>query len=161
ADRDALLANLYSRAGRLEDAAAVYKTILADPAATPNALVAGASFFATSGQPDLTDRFLDRLQTTSMTPGTIEMLRAQLDEVRGLPQQALQTLTAAAKAHPEVEQVWQELSGFYLRQGNLDEADKAAAAGLKAIPSAAGLSAMRLQIGRMRPLNLRELGSLL
>jgi tetratricopeptide (TPR) repeat protein len=156
-DRDAILANLYSRAGRVAEATALYQKVLDDPTARVESLGAGANFFAASNQPDMVNKFIGRLQTLSMAPGTIEVIRAELDEMAGKPQDAVTALLLAAKAHPSVEQLWQELSGVYLRQGKLDQADTAAVTGLEAIPNAPGLMAMRSQIDRIRTVGVRDI----
>jgi tetratricopeptide (TPR) repeat protein len=105
----------------------------------------------------MVNKFIDRLQTLSMAPGTIEVIHAELDEMAGKPQDAVTALLLAAKAHPSVEQLWQELSGVYLRQGKLDQADTAAVTGLEAIPNAPGLMAMRVQIERIRTIGVRDI----
>lgn len=160
-DRDALLAGLYRRSGRLDDASALYRKLLNEPAAGADALAGGAEYFALANQSDLSERFLARLQSMPLNPGTIDIIRAHIAELRGAPKQAIDALVAGAEAHPQAEQVWRELSGFYLRLGQLDEADKAAGQGLKAMPASDTLAAMRTQIARLRVLTPQEAGPLL
>lgn len=158
---EALLAGLYVRSGRLDDASALYLKLLDDPAAGPNALAAGASFFAASGKPDQADRFVERLQKANLSPGALEILKAHLFEMQGKRQEAAQVLTDASKAHSGAEQVWIELAGLYLRNGKIDMAEKVVADGVGAIPSAPKLSAMRQEIALMRPLGPQDVGPLL
>jgi len=159
--RDALLGQLYSRAGRTADASAAYKRVLDAPGAEADPLAAAAQFFAASGQQDLSDQCVARIQKLAVRPGSIDILRAHLAEMRGARQQELDILLAASKATPQVEQVWQELSGLYLRFGRLDDAEKTADQGLQAIPKASGLPAMKTQIGRIRSIGPERLGRLL
>ena len=156
-NRDGLLAQLYIHAGRMEDAAALYKKILANVNAGPDALGAGANFFASSKQPELASLFVERLKKMPMAPGTAELLQAHLYEVEGQLKSALESLQEVAKARPQSERAWLELSGFYLRFGRLDDADKAAAQGLTSIPASVDLATMRLEIEHIRSLNTRDI----
>lgn len=156
----ALLAQLYQRAGRPEDAASMYQKILNAPDAQPAWLEAGAEFFAVSKRPGESEPFLERLKKMPMKPGTLDVLQSHLAELRNQPREALASLVDGVKAHPQVEQLWQELSGFYLRSGQLDAGDKAAADGLNSIPDSQDLKSMRVQLARLRSLGSQELGSL-
>ena len=158
---DALLASIYNQAGWVEEAGAAYRKVLDAPAADADALAAGAEFFAASGQSNVADQFLARLQKTPLRPGALDIVRARTAELLGSPGQELQILIVAARSTPKAEQVWQELAGFYLRQGELDRADQAALEGLKNLPSSATLQAMHTQIGRIRWIGLDHAGPLL
>src|SRR6185312_17211972 len=114
------------------DAQSLYERVLQDPAATADALVAGAEFFAAEKQPDIADKFLNRLDKAPFKPGALAVLRARLQQVGDQPEKAIATLVAASKEFPGVAQVWQELSGALLRVGKLNEADQAARDGAKA-----------------------------
>jgi len=59
-----------------------------------------------------------------MASGTAELLQAHLYEVEGQLKLALQSLQQATQMRPPSERAWLELSGFYLRFGKLDDADK-------------------------------------
>ena len=159
--RDALLARLYGRTGRADQATALYKKLLDEPSVGAQGLIEAAEFFAASHQRELCDRFLARLEKVPLSPGTIDVVRANLQEVGGSPEESRQILVAAAQVHPNVEQVWQELAGFYLRHGNLSEADAAAADGLQSIPSSPVLTAMRTEIARIRSIGLAGLSRLI
>lgn len=158
--RDALLAALYRRTGRSDDADRLYRQILQEPAPDPAALGNAAEFFASRHDPKTEQQFVDRLQKMPLRPGTIELLKAHIEELYGSPQNALQILESAANANPGVEQVWQELAGFYLRHNALDQAERAVARGLKTIPASPLLLATREHIGRLRALNGQGLAPL-
>jgi predicted Zn-dependent protease len=156
-----LLANLYLRAGRADDARNTFQQIIDDPAATPSGLVHAADFFASSQQAGKADQCLARLKRMKLDDASADVLRAHLQEQEGHARDAARTLIEATRAHPHAEQAWQELSGLHLRNGNLDEADQVAAAGLHAIPHAPMLTAMREQITRLHTLDHRDLLPLL
>ncbi|HEY2588154.1 MAG TPA: tetratricopeptide repeat protein [Tepidisphaeraceae bacterium] len=159
--RDDLLANLCLRAGRMDDARKAFQKILDDPAAAPSGLVHAADFFAASHRADKADQCLARLKEMTLDDASADLLRAHLQEQEGNPDEAAKTLTEATRTHSNSEQAWRELAGLHLRNANLDEADKVAAAGLQAIPNAPALTAMRLQIGRLRTLDRRDVIPLL
>jgi tetratricopeptide (TPR) repeat protein len=156
-NRDTILAQLYAHAGRTDEASSLYQRLLADPNATVEALGAGADFFANSRQSPLAAKFLERIKKLPMAPGTAELVQAHLDEVEGQFQPALQSLEQATKSNPKSRQAWLELSGFYLRFGKLDEAQKAAAQGLASVPGALDLSAMGQNIARIRSITARDI----
>jgi tetratricopeptide (TPR) repeat protein len=158
--KNALLAQLYRRAGRNPDAAAQYRKILADPSGTIESLAAGAEFFATLGQPDVAEQFLSRIQKNSPETGAVDLLRARTQQIAGQTDKAVATLTTAARNHPKAEQIWTELSGVYLRTGNLDRADRASADGIAATGGSPKLTAMRTQIARIRQLTPQAIAPL-
>jgi len=159
--REGLLAAIDRRSGKADQAAEIYKRLLDTQGTTPDVLASAAEFFSLHNQVALSDRCLDRLAKMPLQPGTIDILRAHLLELRGNPQQAMQTLREAVKAHPESEQLWREFSGFYLRRGQLDMADQAAQSGLRSSPNSQVLAALRTQIGRLRTLAAQDVGPLL
>lgn len=161
AARDGLMAQLYRRVGRTAEADALYQKVLENPASTADALAAGAEFYAGVGQAPTADRFVARLESLPLKPGTLDVLRAHVQQILGRTDESIATLAAGTKAHPQVEQLWQELSGAYLCAGKFDEADRAAAEGLAAIPAAPGLAAMRQQVARLRTLPASDVGRLI
>lgn len=161
ADRQSMLAQLYRQSGKVDEAATAYLNLLDDPGASADALAAGAEFFAGLKKLDNSSRFVSRLGQLALKAGSLAILRAHLDQLAGNGQRAIEELTAAAKASPKVEQVWQELSGAYLRIGNFAAADRAASEGLSANPQSALLSAMRRQLSRLRSLSAQEAAPLL
>ncbi|HSZ56103.1 MAG TPA: tetratricopeptide repeat protein [Tepidisphaeraceae bacterium] len=161
AGQTALLAQLYRRAGRTDDSAAAYRKILSAPSATPEALAAGAEFFAASHQPDTVTPFVERLNRMSLKPGALAILAAHLDELSGHPEQGIALLATAVGQNPKVVQLWQELAGAWLRLGKMDNADRAVSDGLAHVPGAGALAAMRLQIARLRLLTPQDVGPLL
>jgi predicted Zn-dependent protease len=158
---DDLLGKLYLQTGRIDDARKTFQKIVDDRSATPSSLVHAADFFASSHQADKADQCLARLKAMNLDDGSADVLRAHLQEQEGHPQDAAKTLTEATRARPKSEQAWQELAGLHLRNGNLDEADKIAAAGLQAIPNAPTLIAMRSDVARLRTLDRRDVIPLL
>ena len=150
--RDALLAQLYRRAGRSSDAAAQYQKILTDPSSTVESLAAGADFYANLKQPDVAEQFLARIEKISPATGAVELLRARVQQASGQGDKAVQTLVGATKNHPKSEQIWQELAGLYLRNSRLDDADRAASEGVAATGGSKKLDALRNQIARVRVL---------
>lgn len=161
ATQSALLAQLYRRCGRNDDAAATYKKILTAPSATVEALAAGAEFFAASHQPDAAEPFVGRLNQMKLKPGALAILSAHLDELSGHAEQGIDRLATAANQNPKVVQLWQELAGAWLRAGKMDNADGAVSDGLAHNPGAATLTAMRLAIARLRLLSPQDVGPLL
>jgi len=157
----ALLAGLYRRTGRLADAERLYARLLEQPAATPDELIGAAEFFAAGHQPQRVQQYIDRLAKAPLAAGAIDIARARLEEVAGNPREALGILQGAVKSRPQVESLWQELAGSYLRLGKLDDADRAASEGLAAVPSSPVLTAMRTQIARLRSLTPQDVGPLL
>jgi predicted Zn-dependent protease len=159
--KDALLAQLYRRAGRTNDAATQYQKVLSNPSSTVESLAAGAEFYANLKQPDAAEPFLARIE--KMSPGTAgaNLLRAHVFQLAGQTDKAVATLQAATKTHPRYEQIWQELSGLYLRTGNLDDADRAAAEGVTATGGSSKLTAMRTQIARVKVLTPQSIAPLI
>lgn len=155
-NRDALLASLYVRAGRLDDARNTYLKLLDNPGVAPALLIDAAGFFASMRQTDKANQCLARLKEMKVDDSSVEVISALLQEREGQPAQAARTLTDATRAHPQNERAWEELAGLHLRNGNLDEADKIAAAGLQAIPNAPTLTAMRTQVAGLRKLDRRD-----
>jgi predicted Zn-dependent protease len=153
ADRDALLASLYARSGRQDEAKALYEKLLADPAATPTTVIAAGNFFSAAGQREDVEQCLTRLKELKLTAESIALLQSQWQERQGDIDAAIKTLADASHAHPGDQQLWQAWSGLMLRTGKLDDADKIAGAGLASLPADAGLTAMRAGITRLRTLD--------
>lgn len=158
--RDALLAALYRRTGRADDARRIYLQILQDPSPDPAALGNAAEFFASRHDTATEQQFLDRLRTMPLRPGAFDVLKAHIEELYGSPGAAKQILELAAAANPGVEQIWQELAGYYLRHNALDQAEATVARGLKTIPASPMLLATREHIGRLRGISGQGLAPL-
>ena len=159
--RDAMLARVYRRAGRNAQANAAYRKLLEDAAPDPNALADAATFFAATRQRDLVDKCVSLLQNLHPDPSALELLRGNLEELMGAPEKAVAHLQAAIKADPHSAQAWQEMAGYWLRQGKLEEADRAAADGFVSAPQSPALAAMRTQIARLRVTGLEGLASII
>jgi predicted Zn-dependent protease len=157
----ALLAQLYHRAGRDDDAAAQYRKLLTEAAASADGLASGAEFFAAAHKLDEVKQFVDRLSRMQLKPGAMAILVAHLDEVSGNAEQGIARLSASTRENPHVEQLWQELAGAWLRNGKMDNAERALSDGLAGIPGAPTLIAMRVQIARLRSLSPQEVGPML
>lgn len=153
ADRDALLASLYARSGRQDDAKALYEKLVADPAATPTTVIAAGNFFSAARQREDMEQCLTRLKELKFTVESIALLQSQWQERQGDVDAAIKTLADASQAHPGEKQVWHAWSGLMLRTGKLDDADKIAGAGLASLPADAGLTAMRAEIAQLRTLD--------
>ena len=154
--RDAVLADLYARNGQADKAAELYLKLVDDPKAGLAPLAAGAQFFAVEKKPDQVERFVARLRQMPSTPGAMEDLEAKLELAEGRTQEAIKTLTDAAEAHPQIEPLWLDLAGTYLRLGAIDEADQAAARGFKAVPGSIALAKLREQVAKLRKLDGRD-----
>jgi len=160
-DRDTLLAGLYFRAGREDDARALYQKIADDSAATPAALLAAADFFALAHQPEDAQRCVSRLKGMKLTAESLDLLQSHLQELEGQPDAAAKTLADACSAHPDSSRLWLARAALSLRAGKLDEAEKIAGAGLAALPSDAALAAMRARMGQLKILDGADAGLLL
>jgi predicted Zn-dependent protease len=157
-----MMARLLVNAGRLDEASTAYDKLMASPAASPDQIASAAEFYASTGHPDKVEPLLDRLQKQGAPSENVEIFHAKLDELCGHTADAIKRLTEETQNHPTDHAAWKELAGFYLRHGGLDEADKAAAAGLEKAAPSADLTAMRTQIARVRALNgSHHLGSLI
>jgi predicted Zn-dependent protease len=161
AARDAMLAQLYRRAGRTSEAATEYQKILENASSSLESLAAGAEFYAAQSRSEMAEKFLARLDQLPHGPGVVEILRARVLQLAGQPDKAIATLAAAAQQHSKIEQIWQELSGAYIRNGKLDEAERAATSGIAAVPTSTKLPALRRQLARLRVLSPQEVGPLI
>lgn len=155
-DRDVLLASLYARAGRTDDAAKLYQQVAGDHTSSASNLLAAANFFAATHQPDHASRCVSRLQDMKLSPDSLELLRAQLEELEGHPDVAAGILADGTRAYPQSQGLWQARCGLGLRSGKLGDAEKIAGAGLSAIPSDPALTAMRSEIAQLRSIDVAD-----
>jgi len=151
-ERDARLGRLYRAGGRLDEAKAAYKRVLNDVAATPANIYAGADFFASVGDKEQTQFFLDRLQTMPQSKATTEMLLGQFKETYGAADEAMKHLRSATAMEPANPLTWKALAGYSLRSRRYDEAVAAVDSGLAAAPTDQQLLAMKPLIATVRKL---------
>jgi tetratricopeptide (TPR) repeat protein len=147
--RDAVLAGLYRRTGRLDDAAALYKGLL--DKTIPDATVWGdaADFFASQNDLAQAEQCLGKLKDVPLSPGGAELIRAQFAERWKGDDEALKEYQAATKASPASESTWGSLSGFHLRRLQFPEAAAAAATGLRTVPASNRLKAIEDEASRL------------
>ncbi|HWE94420.1 MAG TPA: tetratricopeptide repeat protein [Tepidisphaeraceae bacterium] len=154
--RDATLAGLYRRTGRLDEAAALYKGLL--DKSIPDAGVWGdaADFFASQKDMPAAEQFLAKLKDVPLTPGGAELIRAQFAERWTGADEALKQYDAATKAAPASENTWGSLAGFHLRRLQFSQASAAADEGLKAIAASARLKALKEDASQLAALGERR-----
>lgn len=141
--RDALLAELYRRTGRPQEATDRYLALLDADRPDPAALVSAAGFFHSKGQTERAQKFLDKLAALPLRPGEVELHRARFAERHETPEEALKHYAAATKAPGAGAEPWRALAEFHLRSRRFADASAAADAGLKAAPDDAELLSLR------------------
>jgi tetratricopeptide (TPR) repeat protein len=96
-------------AGRLEEALAVYSTLLTTPG-SPMALIsagrAGVPLHLSRGSIDEAERWVDLLESEQESPGAVAVLRAQVALARGDGAGALAALTPLLQGAPGGHDVW-------------------------------------------------------
>ncbi len=145
ATRDLMLADLYLRQGKTDEAAKIYQSfdLLNAKQPSPSAIQAAADFQARGGNVDLARRYLARLKETTLSPAEQDLILARFDEHYGTREQALGEYTRATQTAPTNPAAWRALAGYQLRQGQFDAAVAAADKGLQSVKNDEGLTALR------------------
>lgn len=142
AERDWILARLYRRDGKIEQAARLYKSLVHSAITDPALWAEGAEFFASQKDMTTAQLFLSRLSKLTLGPGVAERMLGEFAEQWLSESDARQHFQAATRAAPKDASAWLALSGFELRHGQYADAAKDAAAGLMGVPNNAPLRAM-------------------
>lgn len=137
-----LLASLYSRTGKLQQAERVAQDLLAnEPSAA--ALAFSLQLYHALGQQANVDRVLQQLDASSLPEESKRQVRAAFLARTGDRDQAAEVLRAAAEASPEDAEAWNRLVAFQLAGGDADGALATAEAAAARLPDNASLRDLR------------------
>jgi tetratricopeptide (TPR) repeat protein len=150
ADRNGILARLYARVGRYDQAEALYSSLLDLPSTTPRELADGAQFFASRGKLERASEFHTRLAGMNLPPGAMPDIIGRFQEQFGSAADALASFRQATNEAPASPRVWRELASFQLRHGRFSDAAAAVDQGLKAAGADTMLSALAQDIKLLR-----------
>jgi tetratricopeptide (TPR) repeat protein len=143
AERDRVLARLYRRVGRGQEAARLYTGLLDKPIADAAFWDEAADFFAARHDMPTANKFMTKLGQLKLHPGELELNRGQFAEKWLTVDDALKEFRQAVKLAPQVAATWGSLGGFQMRQRHFTEAVSAADEGLKVAPGNPALQALR------------------
>lgn len=129
-----LLAEIYRRQNRSNDAQAIYLRQLDAKPPTVDAVRAAAEFYAEQRKFDLAKKTLDRIRETGARPGVAELIIASYDERFGDPEDARKNYLAATVVAPTDATAWRNLVAFYLRRGEYANARQSAIDALRNLP---------------------------
>ncbi|MCY2954751.1 MAG: tetratricopeptide repeat protein [Planctomycetota bacterium] len=128
-----MLAELYRRRNQPEKAEPLYREMLKSP--TPSAIVAAASFFASTGRKAEAERVLGGLPALTLDPGIKELAYADYYAMYGTKEQATEQYKAAVKAGPRNAMAWRAMLVNHVRNGRIDDALAGAAEASAAVPT--------------------------
>lgn len=140
--RDLLLAELYRRGGRSQDASTMYLQLLDSPSLSVAVIQSASDFYAQQGQIDQAKKFIAKLPEMNMQPGGPEVMAGSFYERIGEMKTAQEQFAAAVKANTKDPRTWQILAGYFIRRGNYDEAIKTTTAGKQSVGEDKNLDAL-------------------
>jgi tetratricopeptide (TPR) repeat protein len=144
AARDSRLGRLLLTAGDKDEATAAFLRLLIEADAQPIELAGAADYFAASRQPEIAQKFLERLGGAGSS-AVAEVLLGQHQERYGAPEGVRAHLLKATELGPRNDFTWAALAGYRLRSGDAAGAQQAIDAGLSAAgktPVLAGLQSI-------------------
>lgn len=121
AQAELLLAQLYARSNRLDQAEAIVDRLLAGEPDAPT-LAFAADLLALRGRADEAEAALARLDGIDLEPGLRELLRAEYVRKYGEPDEAARLYDAARAASPGNPTAWRRSIDLALRTGNSERA---------------------------------------
>jgi len=124
---DTLLADLYARTGRIEQADAVVEALLDEQRVDSERLRFAADYFGRTNRIERGEAVLDRLdQRADLTPGVPAFIRAAFYASHVGPEPAIAELRRGIEQAPERMEMRQTLVVYLLRLGRIDAALDAA-----------------------------------
>ncbi len=140
---ETVIAELYRRIGRSNQAEAIYTKMLARPDVKPAAIISAADFYVVRGDLPQAQKILERLNEVKTEPGQKEMLLGTFNEQYISRDKALEYYRAATKANPADERTWTMLLGYYLRARRYDDLNAACNEAGAALPGSPVVDAFR------------------
>ncbi|QNN24909.1 tetratricopeptide repeat protein [Planctomycetales bacterium ZRK34] len=128
-----LLAELYVRQSRLEDAEKLYQLMMQEHP-NPQVVQAYSNLLGATGRADEGLNVLAQLKTMDLKPGVLEMLQGEYYRRYFSTDKALESFEAAAKAMPDNPLPWRTLIDIHLQAGEFDQAMKVNEQAKAAIP---------------------------
>ncbi len=147
---DLLLADLYRRAGRLDDASALYDRRLQASPADADLIAAAADLLAARQNVNEARTILKKLELTDAPAAQKYAILARFEEKFGDRAAAKKHYTDAADASPNDASAWRRLASFHARQADYPAAVAAADCGLGILPGSADLQSLKLQAQAMQ-----------
>ncbi|MGE5612392.1 MAG: tetratricopeptide repeat protein [Bacillota bacterium] len=145
-----LRAAIYSRQNQLDKAEKIYRQMLQQP--TPRAIVAAATFFASTGRKAEAEKILQNLKDLNLAPGMYELAWADYYASYGTSEQAIEQYRNTLKLIPAQANTWHALMAQYTRAGRVTDALAACEEALKALPGDKSLERFRSSAAALQTL---------
>lgn len=154
-----LLAELYIRRSRIQDAQRQYQQLMENP--TPQVVQSYANLLGATGRVDEGLNVMAHLKTMDLKPGVVDLLYGEFYRRYISPEQALKHYQAAAESMPESQMPWLTMLDIHVQAGDyekviqINEQAKQAIPGNKIfnlIDTQRDLLKTAVEIERLRPL---------
>ena len=144
-DAKLLLADLYRRQGKGDQAGSLYDQLLARPAPGAEALLHAADYYAESGEGERAKQTLDRLGDDAIAPADRAAALARFEERHGSPDKAAEYYAQAVLLAPDRPAFWAAQVGFEQRRDDHAKAAEVAARAVARLPDEPSLKEVKAE----------------